>query len=182
MRPIVLALLLCIAGCGQIADLATKKTPRREVEAGKTSPPGDQASPPDGVKPLTEDERAAWNRLRRQYKNDPCQKAALLRGKGWHIHGVHAFKHYGYHKWTLGRLGSSLADVSEWGQRKAAESNIDGVAIIDVGTHPDPVAVRWFRDDGSGVKQSDAAPSAALAQSLKEYLLELQRRAPLDPP
>ena len=51
------------------------------------------------------------------------------------------------------------------------------VAIVDLFGGPDPKILKWFRDDGTGVKESKDAPTPELDASLKAYLHGLQTRA-----
>jgi hypothetical protein len=161
------------------------------LACGGLTPPAKPGGKAPAVNPLTPDERAAWERLRRN-RGEGYVLAAHFRGErgGWMVevldaHGdrwerwapaVPLYRHVVEGK-TDALKGLGVA--TDAAKRHAGQGGVSAVAVLDLYGKPDPVAARWVVDDGKGAKLTDEAPTAELRDSLAAYLAEYQRKAPL---
>ncbi len=137
-----------------------------------TSGPGVASGKASNVKPLTEDQKVAWKRMRNKY--GPCYHVAVLTKDGWMLYD--AFEQE--YSPSIPRLKENAFGSITSAETKAMESvrspRFKSVAIVDLFSEQTPKAARWFSDDGTTVKKYDQPPTPDLDKSLKEYFLFLQ--------
>ena len=133
------------------------------------SPRGDRGAP------LTEDQRVAWEKLRRKYNDLKCSVYVLgfiIPDHAWRQRIVPEGS--GFPKWADSLWfpygGEGAASL-------AAQPNVRATAIVDLFGGTDPKVLKWFHDDGTGGKELQSAPTPELDASLKAYLHDLQTRA-----
>ena len=136
------------------------------------SPRGDRGDP------LTEDQRVAWEKLRRKYNDLKCSVYVL----GFIIPD-HAWRSALCRKAPgspNGRTRSGFLTAAKAQASLAAQPNVRATAIVDLFGGTDPKVLKWFHDDGTGGKELQSAPTPELDASLKAYLHDLQTRRPVE--
>jgi hypothetical protein len=140
---------------------------------------------------LTEDEKIAWQKYRQRHTERTFQAAAyfpaddafktsyvnLDKMSGHWSSYLNADAFTGNFDALVGPAGAERdkeASGLKWAEaearRHAAEPAIKATVVVDLFSQAAPFAVRWYFDDGSGVKESVAAPFPELEQKLKSYI------------
>jgi hypothetical protein len=139
------------------------------------------AGPPQAAR-LTADEKAAWARLA---SGLPRPAWIVVRhdrkARCWRAGGESGYvvEHVLCYDPPGAKEGLGLHTACERAEEKAREPGCGLAAVVDV--HADPLRpILWYTDDGSGPKESDRPP--ADGRGLTAWLVELQRRAPLERP
>ncbi len=179
-------------------DLEATRATQAEAEARQAAVAGRPVPAAAGQAvraQLTEDQRVAWQKLRRRYAEPTYHVAGYLTtAKGWRMHctdpdGVDPFG------WVNG-LGRPLQDAkgamlkfrepgaqTGLGEAKrlarllARGNAVKATAVLDLFGGESPAIVEWARDDGEKVVVTVEAPSPNLLDGLRDFLARLQVNA-----
>lgn len=190
----LLAKVAAVAGLlGLVAGLMLGGVLVRALSPAASSQPSgpgvaETAVPAD--EKLTDEQKAAWLKLRRANarKESPYYVAGyVVSAKEWRMwaFSLNAQWHW---RWQSG-LGTPLpTDIFkypgkglEWAtalaKDRAADPGVKACVVLDLFTGDRPVIAAWCFDEGNGAKVGTAAPSPEMQQSATAYLLYLQQHA-----
>lgn len=127
---------------------------------------------PGSKGPLTEEQKIAWLKLRREFKFQGLHVAGFKTAeKEWQLRDWS-----GWAKEVRPPL-TGKGDADEIARQVAADPYIKIAVILDLMSGDSPQIVAWVYDDGKGIKRLEGPPDADLNKTLAEFLLDLQRRA-----
>ena len=157
--------LLCVllAGC------APASTPAPAPER-----PG---KPAEKTKGLTEEEKVAWERVRKRH--GPGWLLAARTTDGWAQWDVSVDRGGVFRDWpgdlsVPGKSDNPEQDCRRGALQEASRPNHRWTVVIDLTGGPRPRAVAWFRDEGQGVKEVKAPPADVVAE-FEAHVPHLQR-------
>jgi hypothetical protein len=151
-----------------------------EANLGLLSPPSDRpASEPSA---LTEAQRADWKAYCKRMKaegHDGLRLAVLKWKGGWRVRCL--FVEFNSRKtqylWEFGPgTGGDEKSLREDAAQLALRAENRCAALLDLFGGDEPRFVVWFCDVGGALKEQAEPPSAEIADSGRQYFLELQRR------
>lgn len=158
----------------------------------------------NGSSQLTTEQRAAWERARGKWDKNSRFVFALVgvnQGKWMAVTGETIYSYAessGYAvkcRTTLSLVGTEFPMEIGWVIQQggfypdvrpsvlpdvaakliAAEPAIQYSVLVDLATGPNPVAVSWYRSDGSQVKASVKPSTSAVEQSFAQHMLYMQK-------
>ncbi len=136
-----------------------------------------------GRGPLTQEQKTAWKALCRRMRNDHQDGPRLAAvTNDWHWQVRYFFVDSDTRKqefaWQLAPgSGGDEKSIRISATELAARVQYRCTAVLDLFGGDEPRFIAWFAYDGKGVREYPTAPTAEVADSARQYLLEVQRRA-----
>jgi hypothetical protein len=168
LRLLALAALLCAGGCLD-AVVDANRPATSTIMAGQG--------------PLTGAQKAAWKALCRQMRDnhqDNLRLAVLTTDWHWQVRTffVDADSRKREFRWELAPgSGGDEQSIRKDAIDLASRAQYRCTAVLDLFGGDEPRFVSWFGYEGKGVREYTEAPTTQIADSARQYLLEVQRRA-----